>query len=377
MYNPDWRITQLMGVGSIHGKGSDPQQTAGRGSVLSGHPRTGQSPVGQATGLKAKISVPIGSLVCGQPVSISAKHSTGFIREYHWSFEYADPSNNDTEVIAAQAVPDLKPFTKTGPEIRLVVLRSLNVVLTVIDSENRSDVAHARIDVKRRHWETKFKSDPRMKRMAGPFQAGWRSFGFNSCTKEGKSGSGHILHKTRPDSLGDDDHDPVYGYEDKQAGFYVETVDDPGGPFHGFTYVGSYNVFIDRSLFINEKFLPGGEVYNANKDSKEHARSLDKLVQSISVHEQIHSDLISENLKKNDPASTLEKFILDDGNQLRLIANLACDNADAVLQSSTPDSEVHKRMRAKGFGISGAILDSDGSEYPIPSFADLGDESRD
>jgi hypothetical protein len=385
-----------MGEGSVHGKNSEPSHKADRRSTLSGHPGSGPSQVGVPAGLKARISMsPRQGVTRGGSVDLSAKHSTGFIKSYRWSFTYEDGSDNDTIYSLSKAVPPLKVCTKKDVDISIVVLRSLRVTLTVTDTENGPATDEAVITVNQRSWETKFVSRPGVKPMPGIFghDQGGFSFGLNDCTFEGApitGGSGHGLHsvktpkKTVPNPYGiAEPPPPFFLYEDNEVGFAVNQVSDPGGPFHALCYVSSYKVVVDRTLYMNKRLLPSGDLNTINHQVKEidhvathYSRSMDTLVRAISTHEQIHSDIMQEILKKSDPATKLENYISEDLDDLREIANGACSEAETALQEdSFHEEEVHRRLRARGFDKSGTIMLGDGSEYDIPSFADVGDKS--
>ncbi len=377
-----------MGVGVVHGKNSESQHTANRGGVLSGHPNTGPSPVGVPTGLKARITMsPRNKVLRGDTVTLSAKHSSGFVKSFSWTFSYADDSDNDTIDTFQQKVPPLKECTKQGTDISVVVLRSLNVKLTVTDTENNTDSDRAVIEVAPRRWRTDFVSHPTIKPMSGMFRSNPDTYviGMNNCTFEGVpkdgEGAGHILHrakKDKPQDPDDPDSKAVYGYEDEKLGFSVGQVSDPGGPFHGFWYVRSYNVKIDRTLFVNEKLMPGGNIYELNHTVHKYAKDMDTLLKGVSKHEQIHSDVFHEILKEVDPGPKLEDYVLDDADDLRLIVNIACTEANSALEKDQCHEEkVHERLRKLGFDHPGTILLADGSEFAVKSFANLGDGGSD
>jgi hypothetical protein len=101
-----------VGVGSIHGKNQESRVAADRGSVLSGNAHTGPSHVGSATGLKAKISVLTNSPARGDWVTLSAEHSGPHVKEYEWSFAYADEPTNGTDA-------GLDLFKRDSPAVAL------------------------------------------------------------------------------------------------------------------------------------------------------------------------------------------------------------------------------------------------------------------
>lgn len=364
-----------MGVGSIHGKNQESRVAAGRGSVLSGNAHTGPSHVGSAAGLKAKISVLTKSPARGDWVTLSAEHSGPHIKEYEWSFAYADEPTNETEIIGAQSVPPLKACSKTDVKIKILVLRSLKVTLTITDNENSSAVAQAAIEVNARKWKTKFTRRP-LKHLDIKILPGQEGFGLNNCTTEGDRAAGHILHRARQTAV-NAEGDLTYGYEDDKVGFAVDQVSDPGGPFHEFYYVSSCKLYVDRTPFVNRRLLPpNGEVYVFNAGTPEYSKCLATIVKSVSAHEEIHTDLIAESLDKLDPAPKLENFVHTDRDQLRLIANQACHDADSSFQDATGEDNVHKRLKRHHpeFNIKGKILITDTDEYYIENIAEMGDQ---
>jgi hypothetical protein len=364
-----------MGVGSIHGKNQETRVAADRSSVLSGNAPSGPSHVGSGTGLKAKISVLTNNPARGSWVTLSAEHSGSHIKEYEWSFAYADEPTNDTEIVGAQTVPPLKVCSKTNVKIRILVLRSLKVTLTVTDNENSSAVAQGAIEVDARKWKTKFARRP-LRHLDLKILPGQEGFGLNNCTTEGDRASGHILHRAKPTTM-NAEGDLTYGYEDDKVGFAVDQVSDPGGPFHEFYYVSSCKLYIDRTPFVNRRLLPpNGEVYAFNQGSPEYSKCLATIVKSVTAHEEIHTDLIAESLDDLDPAPKLENFIHTDRDQLRLIANQACDDADSSFQEATGEDNVHARLKLRHpeFNIRGKILITDTDEYYIENIAEMGDK---
>jgi len=364
-----------MGVGSIHGKNQESRVAADRSGVLSGNAHTSPSHVGSGTGLKAKISILTTSPARGDWVTLSAEHSGPHIKEYEWSFEYADEPTNDTEIVGAQIAPPLNACTKTDVKIKILVLRSLRVTLTVTDNENSSAVGQRTIEVNARKWKTKFARRP-LRHLDLKILPGQEGFGLNNCTTEGERAAGHILHRAKPTSI-NADRDLIYGYEDDKVGFAVDQVSDPGGPFHEFYYVSSYKIYIDRTPFVNRRLLPpNGEVYGFNAGTPEYSRCLATIVKSLIAHEEIHTDLIAESLDDLDPAPKVENFIHTDQDQLRLIANQACDDADSSFQEATGEDNVHDRLKQRHpeFNIRGKILITDTNEYYIESIAEMGDK---
>jgi hypothetical protein len=311
-------------------------------------------------------------------VILSAKHSTGFVQAYHWSFAYARGADPSIEAWTIDPqIPPLQICRKEAVEISFVALRSLRVTLTITDSEGRTDSTPADVNVKPREWRTRFTSDPKVKPVRGSFQPGWWFLGRNtcSCSLEWDKPAGHYLHWKPSDST-------EYAYENNDIGFAVKQVSDPGGPFHGFWYVESYKAYVHRTLLVNSKFFPGGDIYDINQGSGEHRKSVDTLAKSVSAHEQVHSDLIRKSLKDFDPAKKIEMLMSGDGTRLRQIANQACVDADEGIEKGHSEQDVHRQLRTMGFQLEGELEDGSGGLFKVrkggkaDSFADLGDEER-
>jgi hypothetical protein len=142
----------------------------------------------------------------------------------------------------------------------------------------------------------------------------------------------------------------------------------------------SYKIVVDRTLYVNETLMPpNGLVYVVNKGHPEHNKSRETLLDAVKIHEHIHSDILREILEKSeksDPARVLENYVCEEGDDLRSMADSACSATESAFQEDNcHEQEVHRRLRGRGFNRPGTIAvgDEKGSEWEIPSIADLGD----
>jgi hypothetical protein len=169
------------------------------------------------------------------------------------------------------ACPDdipLKTTQKQGKEIRVVALCGIRASLTVVDRRGDRDTASTTVDVRPRGpkgWRTPFShrektGDPRTPHdppSATSLGGGNYAFslfgGLNVSDCGDPTGSSEILCP------------PLRGGSSWLGnGYELAKVDDPNGPFDGFSYVASSDIRVKRAALINPTILPGSAFYKHN-----------------------------------------------------------------------------------------------------------------
>ena len=345
------------------------------------HPGTRQRSAGhEPIPLKAMISITSKEPVKrGDTVTLSAKGSRGPIQSYQWTFIVAGDAANDTVTEEFREVKLQPGVHKEGISITFVALRSLLVTLTVSDGALTSSTS-LNLEVRARKFHTTFRyAGEKPLRTTGHIHVKpdlSLALGRNVCTLDGLTGdqsSGHYLHHGKDDSA----------WENPKTGFTLSRVDEPGGPFDGFWYVANYSVRVDRTSLINAELAENRRIYKINKASGHvHEAAFKSLVKQVQAHEQMHSTLLEEELRKSDPAMKIEGFIHRDQAVLRAIVNSALTDAENNLGSATADKNVMARLRLMGFNKPCTVLlpvlgsdwtfKGDYEDYTFASMADIG-----
>ena len=337
---------------------------------------------GHASGPRAKIVITPSSRVVARGGKVTLKAtSSPLIQKYEWTFAPSGDWQNTTDYSERQSIPDVPRSAIEGHSLTFAALQPLNVTLTVTDQHSRSAQDHVNIKIRPRPWETKFKSEKRERPFRAPFGGGVHLAGrevcaVGSCPENQKSERVHFLHRDFHES---DEDRPGFDWAEKMEGdplgYTIQTIDDDG-PFDGYCYVANYGFVIERTVLINDMLLKGGVVRELNEHSK-HKADFEMFMKSLIMHEHIHSDLVGEQLKRSDPAKTVESLVWTSHDELKEMVVLALRLAETDFSDATAghaELKVHERLRAKGIKGSGVILDADNQELPIPSFADFGED---
>lgn len=193
-------------------------------------------------------------------VTLNGAGSTGKIVSYKW---HVGP--------AAGCHGTLKTTTKAGPTWGFVALCSLHVTLTVTDRERKTDSASTTVQVVPR--EAGFRippvqhtEDPSDRRVDDlPFVHPGAGYGITFGANVSKCGPKTGI------AAGPQLCPPWGASGGKKTGrggrYTLAKVHDAGGPFDGFTYVGSAPITIERIGLLNPYFLPGGPRFLPNQPS--------------------------------------------------------------------------------------------------------------
>lgn len=271
---------------------------------------------------------------------LDASASTGAIEQYRWTFA---PGENCPAGGRCR-----EDALKEGPNPAVILLCDTDITLTVTDgSREDSDTVSARV-IAREDWETAVRTDlPEGKLQVGRHIVGevcrapgtvpptesvyacqdadgqWFVSYLSGANVSARTGSGeHILDPRRKDGTWEG------------QGYHIGTVENPGGPFHGFHYIERYQMEVARRTLINPQLLPdahplpryGINLYNKNR---EEGYDIDGYLEGIRRHEREHSTEMFRALRSMnpEPAEQLEELWGDDRSALRT-------NADAVLEAA-------------------------------------------
>ena len=200
------------------------------------------------------------------------------IKEYSWKFR---PAGADCPA----DVPS-KSTRKEGRKTDVVALCGIEATLTVVAKNGERNSATTMVNVTPRgpkRWRTPFKhrekqDDPRAPdQIPSAAAAGGGNYGFSifgglnvsDCGRN--SASGEILCPLL------DGGNSWLG-----SGYELAKVNDPKGPFDGYSYVASSEIEVKRAALINPSILPGSTFYAHNLEA---GRDVAGFVNAIRQHE--------------------------------------------------------------------------------------------
>ena len=227
------------------------------------------------------------------------------ITDYIWRFRTSGGDCESGPVRTGQ---------KQGRVVNVVALCDLRATLTVVDRDGDRDSKSTAVNVKPRHWRTpplahrEKTGDPRTPRdppsatALGGGNFAFSIFGGLNVSDCGGS-EGQILCPVQNGGtwLG--------------GGYELAKVNDPKGPFDGFSYVASSQITVKRAGLINPTILPGSTFYQHNQAA---GRDVAGFVNAIRQHEGLgngtsrsgHSLIMKTILQSatGDPRRVIEKL---------------------------------------------------------------------
>jgi hypothetical protein len=269
----------------------------------------------------------------GETVTLDASDSKGKIQSYKWTFQ--DPPANGP---GAEALPVRADAVKQGKTVTVTVLKSIKITLEVSDGQNKASKATS-IVVHPRKWKTKFKhvDDEGVYKVGPPRRRGWEG-GINVCSVDQKAD--HIFH-------------PAQSFGTwKNAGYTLERVNDPKGPFDEYYFVNDYTLEITRQALINRYITEASPLTILHIDGKDynfHAgnRRLEKkfglppavqpYLTAVRAHEKMHSTLMRGALRKVEPAREVEKEFGRDPSSVEFRVDKAIEAAWDEITTASKD----------------------------------------
>ncbi|MFN8218399.1 MAG: hypothetical protein U0R71_17555 [Solirubrobacterales bacterium] len=295
------------------------------------------------------------------------------IEKYMWSFRPVAASCPD-------GVPS-KSAHKEGRETAIVALCDVRATLTVVARNGDRDSASTTVTVRARGgktWRTPFsqaevKGDPRTPReppSATSLGGGSYAFslfgGLNVSDCGARSASSEILC-------------PLLGRGSNSwlgAGYDLARVNDPEGPFDGYSYVVSPEITVKRAALINPSILPGSVFYKHNQEA---GRDVAGFVNAIREHEGLgngtprsgHGQIMKAILETptGDPRRVIEQLFAPARDKARHMVDGALHQIEHRLDAESEDplaeiwsgeidfydSYQHKWIPGQGFKIPGPM----------------------
>jgi hypothetical protein len=175
---------------------------------------------------------------------------------------------------------------KEGRKTDVVALCGVEATLTVVAKDGERNSASTMVNVTPRGpkgWRTPFKhreknDDPRAPNKApSAASAGGGNYGFSIFGGLNVSDCGR-------DSASDEILCPLLGSGSSWlgSGYELAKVNDPKGPFDGYSYVASSQIEVKRAALINPSILPGSDFYTHNLEA---GRDVAGFVNAIRQHE--------------------------------------------------------------------------------------------
>ncbi len=279
----------------------------------------------------------------------SASTERSRIRSYRWSFRE----------ISCPRGANAKPRSgaeKTGRTARVVALCSMGVKLTVSDGQDTASNVTKITVVPRRPQRVQFKQRPRVESRTFPFFRGAFVFGFNRCAieweeHEDPDRADHWLH---PGAAGG-------------RAFQPKRVSDPGGPFDDHWYLAGHQLKVIRTMIVNRKLQPGGDVYEANRGPG-HLDDMKSLLAATLDHERIHGELVAARLtsKKFGLPAQLERAMAPGEDALRDSARSLIRTGEGELKAASSEGKVRARMQTIWHGRASTIRLPGGGQQTFP-----------
>jgi hypothetical protein len=198
------------------------------------------------------------------------------IERYRWKFK---PAGADCAGVSG------KPSRKEGRKTKIVPLCGVEATLTVIAKNGDRDTESTQVNVVPRGpkgWRTPFEhrektGDPRTPREApSATSAGGGNYAFSVFGGLNVSDCGR----------NSDSSEILCPFADNGSwlgsGYELDTVNDPDGPFDGYSYVKSSELKVKRAALINKAILPGSPFYDHNLAA---GRDIAGFVNAVRQHE--------------------------------------------------------------------------------------------
>jgi hypothetical protein len=277
-------------------------------------------------------------------ITLDGSRSTGPIRNYTWEFDIDQDciSHHWTQGITPRNWIETKAIN--GKSATFQALCNFTAYLTV-EGEDSFDSTDFRVEVKPRKgkskdldWKTAFASE------AGPPLTSEMVYegmhlGVNKCKIDGAEvPTGHFVHTDKDTSW-------------KDVGYKVAKVKD-GGPFDGLFYIASEQLEVTRLESVNGNLLPGGKIYDLNKE-RNSLVAVNALAAQVKAHEAAHSTLLRLALEElgadGDPARRLETVVGRDEAGAVAIADRIVREVNTYLGDATSEENVRALLHKQGF----------------------------
>ncbi|HVO53792.1 MAG TPA: hypothetical protein VMT37_05195 [Solirubrobacterales bacterium] len=295
------------------------------------------------------------------------------IEKYKWSFK---PIGSE-----CPAGTPAKASHKEGKQTSIVALCDVKATLTVVARNGDRDTASTTVNVKARGgktWRTPFSQrevsgDPRTPHEAPSASSlGGGNYAFSlfgglnvsDCGRESESSEilCPLLERGSHSWLG--------------SGYELDKVDDPDGPFDGYSYVVAPEIKVKRAALINPAILPGSVFYKHNQEA---GRDVAGFVKAVREHEGLggalahsgHGQAMKEVLAtaSGDPRRVIEQLFAPERGKAKHEVDSALHRIERKLDAESEDplaelwsgeidfydSYQHKWIPGQGFEVPGPM----------------------
>jgi len=235
-------------------------------------------------------------VVRGLEIMLDGSRSEGQITDYIWT-------------LAARNCPvSTLPVTQHGAQLKLRPLCDVTAKLVVTDGTAFAD-DEAAVSVTPRSWETKVPDATPTSFLTGVnvVKPCGCNFGRNLCQKEFDSGAMESFHYLHHDGVSSDYENTAYKLARHQ---------DPSGLFNDWWWVSENLLEMPRIELLNLDLVEGGILYNENERSSSsppvavsRKTDMDRVIACTRKHESVHTQLLVEALRRDDPAKTIEAMM--------------------------------------------------------------------
>lgn len=291
----------------------------------------------------------------GTLLRLDGSRSQGRDLKYEWYFGPHAPNGESGNEGA----------TKEGQRPTTLLLDSVEVILKVTDTGTGvEDVASTTATVNPRDWETRFSHRSNWSVTPNAWQTMWKYPVGTALTAEEKRNNrdlGEQCRITEYFQAGENWCAAPHDYTDYpnatrvgiihphgklrgtwlENGYAIGRVDDPGGPFDGWSYVTEHELSVERDGVFNPTLRPGGPAppgaaENLTRANARRGRDLTAFRQGVERHEGMgsggpnsgHSLIFRRILDDEDPAREIEKLYARRRDELKRAADKLLDELD-------------------------------------------------
>jgi hypothetical protein len=266
------------------------------------------------------------------------------IEEYRWSFK-PSPGGCPDDIPA-------RTTHKQGRKTKVAALCAVRATLTVVDRDGDRDSASTLVEVRPRGpkgWRTPFayrekKGDPRTPQaVPNATSMGGGSYAFSLF-------GGLNVSDCGPAAASSEILCPLLGKSGSWLGdgFELAKIDDPNGPFDGYSYVASSQIRVKLAGLLNPSILPGSTFYQHNVAA---GKDVAGFVNAIRQHEGLgngaprtgHSGIMKEIVESptGDPRRVIEGLFGPDPERARKRVDKALQVIERRLDRESADPLAH------------------------------------
>ncbi len=313
----------------------------------------------------------------GKPLQLDGSKSKGRNLNYEWHFGPHGPTGK----------PGNQGATKKDQRPKALLLESVEVILKVTDTKTGvEDIDSTVATVVGREWKTTFSHRSNWSVAPNAWDIMWGYPTGTALTPEEKRNNPEMGDRCRiEDSYQSGENwcaaaHPGTNYPSAERvgiihphgkhygtwldhGYSIERVEDPDGPFHGWSYVREHELAIERDGVFNPTLRPNGPPPPGSSENLSQAnarlgKNLAAFRHGVERHEGMgggstnsgHSLIFRQTLDEKDPAQEIEKLFAETKRELQRAADQIVSELDTKMatESKKLDDNPNNQTNWKG-----------------------------